>query len=106
MENINEKINVVKEAILKNVQAKYIYLFGSHAYGEPKEDSDIDIYTVVPDEIESIPMLYGKIMLDVSRHKIYIIDLLLQKESIFNQRKIENILEETITQRGKLLYEN
>ena len=47
-----EKIELVKKAILKHVPAKYIYLFGSYAYGEPTEDSDIDIYTVIPDEVD------------------------------------------------------
>jgi predicted nucleotidyltransferase len=106
MENINEKVDIIKNAILKNVQAKFIYLFGSYAYGEPTAQSDIDIYAVVPDDIESVTMLYGDIIHDINIHKLYFVDLLLQKESIFEQRKIRNILEETIVQKGKLLYEN
>jgi len=35
MENISETLNFIKETILKHVPAKYIYLFGSHAYDEP-----------------------------------------------------------------------
>jgi len=47
MENIAERISNIKESILKFVPAKYIYLFGSHAYGNPTEESDIDIYVVM-----------------------------------------------------------
>jgi len=106
MENISEKINIIKESILKNVQAKFIYLFGSYAYGKPNEKSDIDIYIVIPDNINSISEVYSKIMLDLSLQKIYFVDLLLNRENVFNKRKYENILEETIFQKGRILYEN
>ena len=42
------KINIIKEAILKMVPAKYIYIYGSYVYGKPKYESDIDVYTVIP----------------------------------------------------------
>ena len=106
MEIISERMNIIKESILKNVQAKYIYLFGSYAYGKPTEKSDIDIYIVIPDTIKSIAEIYSKIMIDLSLHKIFFVDLLLNRESVFNRRKHENILEETVFQKGKIIYEN
>jgi predicted nucleotidyltransferase len=106
MDNFMERINTIKDVILKNVNAKYIYLFGSYAYGIPTDKSDIDIYIVIPDNIISISEIYAKIMLDLSIKKIFFIDLLLNRESVFNTRKTENILEETIWQKGKVLYEN
>jgi len=104
MENITDRINVIKESILKFVPAKSIYLFGSHAYGTPSEKSDIDIYIVTPDDIKSFSELYGKIIVDLGDKKIFFIDLLLCKESVFNKRKNENILEKTIAQKGKMIY--
>ena len=106
MENISERLDMIKESVLKNVPAKYIYLFGSYAYGEPNEKSDIDIYIVIPDDSGNISQIYGKIMGDLSIKKIYFVDLLLNRESVFNKRKTENILEETIFQNGKIIYEN
>jgi predicted nucleotidyltransferase len=106
MENFEERINIIKETILKNVSAKYIYLFGSYAYGKPTDKSDIDIYIVIPDNSVSTSEIYTKIMVDLSIRKIFFVDLLLNRESIFNTRKTENILEETICQKGKILYEN
>ncbi|MDR1316322.1 MAG: nucleotidyltransferase domain-containing protein [Spirochaetales bacterium] len=50
----------IKESILKYVSAKYIFLFGSYAYGEPTGKSDIDIYIVIPDNISNVSELYGK----------------------------------------------
>jgi len=46
MADFVEKIDSIKDSILKIVPAKYIYLFGSYAYGNPTEKSDIDIYLV------------------------------------------------------------
>ena len=106
MDNFSERINIIKESILKNVPAKYIYLFGSYAYGKPTDKSDIDIYIVIPDSITSITEVYTKIMVDLSIKKIFFVDLLLNRESVFNIRRTENILEETICQKGKIIYEN
>jgi predicted nucleotidyltransferase len=106
MENLVEKIEDIKESILKFVPARYIYLFGSYAYGAPSEKSDIDIYIVIPDEISNLTELYAKIVVDLSYKKIYFIDLFLNNETMFNKRKMENILEKTIFQKGKVLYEH
>ena len=106
MENLIGKIEDIKESILKFVPARYIYLFGSYAYGTPSDKSDIDIYIVIPDGIINLTELYAKIIVDLSYKKIYFIDLFLNNESIFNKRKIENIFEKTIIQKGKVLYEH
>ncbi|MDR3161735.1 MAG: nucleotidyltransferase domain-containing protein, partial [Spirochaetaceae bacterium] len=100
MENFAERINLIKESILKNVPAKYIYLFGSYAYGKPTDKSDIDVYIVIPDNTASISEIYTKIMVDLSIKKIFFVDLLVSRESVFNTRKTENILEETVYQKG------
>jgi uncharacterized protein len=105
MVNFTKKINIIKESILKYVQAKYIYLFGSYAYGNPTKDSDINIYVVTPDNINNSSEIYAKIIGDLGDKKIFFIDLLLGKETIFNIRKKDNIFEKTISQKGKLLYE-
>ena len=105
MDNFAEQIDSIKESILKFVPAKYIYLFGSYAYGNPTEKSDIDIYIVTPDNINNFSDLYTKIMVDLSYKKIFFIDLLLNSESAFNSRKMKNIFERTIFQKGRIIYE-
>ncbi|GHV72130.1 hypothetical protein AGMMS49928_27920 [Spirochaetia bacterium] len=104
MDNFLEKIDSIRESILKYVSAKYVYLFGSYAYGKPTEKSDIDIYIVIPDNISNISELYGKIIGDLGDKNIYFVDLLLSRESVFNARKTKNILEETIVEKGRILY--
>jgi predicted nucleotidyltransferase len=105
MGNLVNRIDDIKESILKFVPARYIYLFGSYAYGTPTEESDIDIYTVIPDDIKNLTELYAKIVVDLSYKKIYLIDLFLNHESTFNKRKTENLFEKTIYQKGRVLYE-
>ncbi|HZK86250.1 MAG TPA: nucleotidyltransferase domain-containing protein [Desulfosporosinus sp.] len=46
---ISNALKKIKQIILNVVEAYAIYLFGSHAYGTPTEDSDFDIYVVIPD---------------------------------------------------------
>ncbi|MDR2118913.1 MAG: nucleotidyltransferase domain-containing protein [Tannerellaceae bacterium] len=95
----------IKESVLKYVPAKYIYLFGSYAYGNPTEESDIDIYVVTPDDVTDFSGLYAKIVGDLGDKKIFFIDLLLGRETVFNKRRQNNIFEKTIYRKGKLLYE-
>jgi len=71
MINLAEKTDIIKKTILKYVQAKYIYLFGSYAYGNPTEDSDIDIYVVTPDNINNSSEIYAKIIGDLGDKKIF-----------------------------------
>ena len=102
----DNRLNNIKESILKYVPAKYIYLFGSYAYGNPTEKSDIDIYIVTPDGIDNFSEIYAKIISDLSEKKIFFIDLLLNVESDFNVRKTKNRFEKTIFQKGKIIYEH
>ncbi len=39
----------VVERLVRGLNPAHIYLFGSHAYGEPGIDSDIDLFIIVPD---------------------------------------------------------
>ena len=105
LEIIEDKINHIKDAILKYVPAKYIYLFGSFAYGEPTDDSDIDVYAVVPDEVEFNNFIWADIQTDLFNKDILNVDLFINPESKFNYRKTRSLFEEVIINKGKLIYE-
>jgi predicted nucleotidyltransferase len=106
MKAFADKLNDIEESVLKFVPARSIYLFGSYAYGNPTEKSDIDIYVVTPDSINNFSELYAKIVGDLREKEIYFIDLLFGRESTFNTRKVKNIFEKTISQKGKIIYGN
>ena len=103
---IEPVIDKIKDSILKFVPARCIYLFGSYAYGNPTEKSDIDVYIVTPDDVVNFSELYTKIVVDLSYQKIFFIDLLLNTESTFAARKDKYVLEKTIYQKGKRIYEH
>jgi len=42
-----EKINEFVDKIAKKFKPEKIILFGSHGYGNPKEDSDVNILVVI-----------------------------------------------------------
>ena len=106
MVDISEKTDIIKNSILKFVPAKYIYLFGSYAYGSPTEKSDIDIYIVTPDNINNFSELYPRIIGDLGDRKIFFVDLIFKTESVFNERSLKNNFEKTVINKGKIIYGN
>ncbi len=66
---ISEELkNTIVSQITQSVKPAAIFLFGSHAYGTPHEDSDIDLLVVVDSDV--VPQNYeekSNIYLSVSR---------------------------------------
>jgi len=106
-ESIKEKLDIIKDAILKNVPAETIYLFGSYAYGKPDKKSDIDIYVVIPDNFEKgIFDTLGEIAGCLRQYNIFKVDLFLVEKERFLFYKENSSFEETIYNEGIILYEN
>jgi uncharacterized protein len=40
--------------IVRALDPAKVFLYGSHAYGDPSEDSDIDLLVVLPDSMEPL----------------------------------------------------
>ena len=102
---IKKELDLIKESVLQTVPAKAIYLFGSYAYGTPSEESDLDIYVVVPDDIEDLSELYADIQGLLRKKTLFPMDLLVGRSRVFNQRKNGPTLEGVIARKGELLYE-
>ena len=80
-----------------------IYLFGSYAYGEPNEDSDVDICVIIRKRLRRFKMAY-KINTILHDNNIVPSDLLVFRSKEFEESlKIRNI-ERTIANHGILLY--
>ena len=101
---IQQDLDLIKESVLQTIPAEAIYLFGSYAYGTPNEDSDIDIYVVVPDDTTELGELYADIFELLWKKKTVQLDLLMGHASVFNRRKNGPTLERVIAQRGAVLY--
>ena len=101
---IQNDLDLIKESVLQAVPAEAIYLFGSYAYGTPNDDSDLDVYVVVPDDTADIPELHGDIRCLLWGKKSKDLDLLIGRSSVFNRRKNGPTLERVIAQKGTVLY--
>ena len=85
--NKNDLINNIKNK-LSPLNAKKIILFGSYAYGNPKEDSDLDL-CIIENNIESKIKEKSKIrklLKDIKISK----DILVEEEEYFLSHSDEN----------------
>jgi len=48
---IKQELDAITKAIADTVPVETIYLFGSHAYGTPNKDSDLDLYVVFKNDL-------------------------------------------------------
>lgn len=105
-QSIIKELDIIKESVLKTVPAEAIYLFGSYANGMPTEDSDLDIYVVVPDTVQQNPLDVGVAIRKNLRGKEMNIpmDLMVGTSSVFNRRRKEPTLQKVIAREGVLLY--
>jgi len=103
-QHIQKELELIKESVLKTVPAEAIYLFGSYAYGTPHENSDIDVYVVVPDDTIDLIERKADIRMNLWRKKSRPMDLLMGRASVFNRRKNGPTIERVIARDGVRLY--
>ena len=94
---------IILNSVDKNLIQK-IYLFGSYAYGNPHENSDIDI-CVVLDNVENQLEINIDISSALFDKNILNYDLLVYKENQFYSSDNYKSIENTIINKGKILYE-
>lgn len=101
---VSHELENIKQMILDSVEANAIYLFGSHANGIPTEDSDYDLYVVIPDDgvrpLEAMQLIGNAIYKNQKKP----IDILVSRASVFNQRKRLPTIEKTVVRDGVMLY--
>lgn len=110
--DIQEIITEITE-IFKLQGIERVILFGSHAYGKPTIDSDIDLIIVAP--LDTSPSTYREKM-DLYLHynqfikgfrKIIPIDLIVYTRASYEKFiELNSMFSREITNRGITLYEN
>ena len=100
-----EEIQQIAEIIRQTVPVERIYLFGSHAYGEPNEHSDYDFFVVIPDGAmrtrEATRMIHRAIAHSPLRAPT---DVMAMHTKRFDELNKLNSLERKIAKDGRLLY--
>lgn len=104
-QKIQEQIDTIKKIIIATVPVERIYLFGSYAYGEPDENSDLDFYVVMKDDAPYRPLdAMTKINHALWGHKSVPADILVNKKSRFQYRISAPTLEQEIAEKGLVIY--
>ena len=99
-----EQISDLAQQIGRAFQPTRIVLFGSHAYGEPTADSDVDMLVVIPHKGKSWRMA-SEIRNRV--HPRFPVDLVVRTPEQVNERlALGDCFIEEIVERGKVLYES
>ncbi|MCD8241896.1 MAG: nucleotidyltransferase domain-containing protein [Lachnospiraceae bacterium] len=83
-----------------------IYLFGSFAYGKPRQDSEFDIYVLLRDGRERPIRAIQKINLALARMDIRSVDILADTSDSFYEKSKGLTLERVVARKGMPLYES
>ncbi|GHV95694.1 hypothetical protein AGMMS50293_20140 [Spirochaetia bacterium] len=104
----NNEIPQIKDVILETLgeTCEKIILFGSYAYGTPKEESDIDIYVVLKDGSKLPVLALEDIYAAFSKQKEYEpVDVLANYRSRFELLSTAGFtMEQTIAEKGVVIY--
>ncbi|MCR4442001.1 MAG: nucleotidyltransferase domain-containing protein [Peptococcaceae bacterium] len=100
------ELNRVVDALQKNLSPKKIYLFGSYAYGQPDQGSDIDLCIITDDSSKR----KIEVLRQARRALAYIVslpvDLLVYRNEEFEERaRLSTTLEHKIMNEGIIIYE-
>jgi len=102
--SVQNELEIIKQCVLKIVQAQTMYLFGSYAYGTPNEDSDLDVYIVIPDgDVDPLDITV-QIRKELYKKKTMPLDLIIRKQAQFNKRVQIPSLERLISEKGVIFY--
>jgi predicted nucleotidyltransferase len=105
---ISDDIIAIKDNILNTVgeTCEKIILFGSHAYGTPREGSDYDFFVVLKDDTEKPILIIQKIYRSLAEKPMLTpVDVLANYKSRFEWRSTQPTIERRIANEGIVLYE-
>lgn len=107
MKNLDpDLIDEIVQRLVNAVKPEKIYLFGSHAYGQPHDDSDVDLLIVVSDSDTPIRKKIAESYCALQELLIPAeIKVVAQTEFKKRSEWISSI-ERVVIEKGRLLYES
>ena len=104
---VNQEIRQIAEMIRQAVPVEQIYLFGSHAYGQPNKNSDYDFFLVIPDGMMRPMEARQKAKRSLIPLRLGVpVDVLAATRSSFSDmRDMINSVEKEVSQKGVLLFD-
>ena len=101
----SKDLKMITDTVRSVVNVEKIYLFGSFAYGEPKDDSDFDIYVLLTDESVRPLKAIQTINMALARMDVRSVDILADMASKFYEKSKGPTLERVVASKGVPLYE-
>jgi predicted nucleotidyltransferase len=83
---VSEQIEILKNTLKEKFDVKQIFVFGSHAYGEPNKDSDIDLCVITDLNNKRKIDLIREIRRELIDLIFNPLDILVYSENEFNER--------------------
>ena len=104
----NEEIPKIRDMILETLgeTCEKIILFGSYAYGTPREESDIDIYVVLKDGSKNPLLAMEDVYSVLGDRRCYEVDVLASYKSRYDIRSKLPSMERVISNKGVVLYDH
>ncbi len=98
-----QKIYELRDQIVKHFRPTKIILFGSYAYGQPTEDSDVDMLIIMPFEGRAA---HKSAEIATLTHPRFAVDLLVRTpEQVKTRLDLGDFFMREIVENGKVLYE-
>ncbi|MCC6094681.1 MAG: nucleotidyltransferase domain-containing protein [Eubacterium sp.] len=102
----NKEINELKDCLVKKLSPLKIYLFGSFAEGKQSNTSDYDFYIIVNDRAgHNVNDLTTEAYKSVRRVKRRPVDIIVNTQSHFDERKDIPSIEYDVNHKGIIIYE-
>ncbi|HXU38092.1 MAG TPA: nucleotidyltransferase domain-containing protein [Blastocatellia bacterium] len=101
-----KQIEIVCRAISRRFHPDKIVLFGSHAHGKPRPESDVDLLVVMP--FEGSPFRQAAVILDhvVRAVGVLPLDLLVRTaEQVQERIQMGDTFMRDVIERGRVMYE-
>ncbi|MDR1470734.1 MAG: nucleotidyltransferase domain-containing protein [Spirochaetaceae bacterium] len=103
---IKRELDALVNIMVETLPVEQVYLFGSYAYGTPRDDSDLDLYVVFKDDMkmrEIDALVTARVAMAPAQRTP--LDLLGHKKSTFLARTTGfATIEKDVVQRGIKLY--
>ena len=101
---IESQLDIITRRIVETFNPQKIILFGSHAYGQPTPDSDVDILIIM--ESRERPTERAEKVSRLLRPRPFPLDILVRTpDEIRHRLKIGDHFIQEIINQGKILYE-
>ncbi|MGI8687298.1 MAG: nucleotidyltransferase domain-containing protein [Thermomicrobiales bacterium] len=95
----------VTRRLVDEFHPEQIILFGSHAWGTPTDDSDIDLLVIVPESNEKPHQRAVRAYRTLPKDRIVPTDILVKTRAEFDRyRHLSAALECQISEQGRVLY--